>query len=69
MPWRYFPLAALLLPLEALACSPCRTYVLAAVFDHHFGARMLMLTLPVLLLVALAFWIHGKPPREQPDGH
>lgn len=48
----------LLAPLQAHACSPCRTMVLAAVFDAHFGLRLLMLMAPVLLLVAFAVWLY-----------
>ncbi|MET1116379.1 MAG: hypothetical protein ABWY08_15715 [Comamonas sp.] len=52
------PVCLLLAPLHAHACSSCRTMVLAGVFDAHFALRLLMLTAPVLLLVALAVWLY-----------
>lgn len=59
-------LACLLLaPLQAHACSPCRTMVLAGVFDAHFGLRLLMLTVPVLLLVAFALWLYRTQERAR----
>lgn len=58
MPVRLLLASLLLAPLQAHACSPCRTMVLAGVFDTHFGLRLAMLTVPVLLLIAFAFWLY-----------
>ena len=38
--------------------------VLASVFDAHFGLRLLVLSAPVLLLVAFAVWLYRT--REAP---
>lgn len=58
MPLRFLSACLLLAPLQAHACSPCRTMVLAGVLDAHFGVRLLMFTAPVLLLVAFALWLY-----------
>lgn len=58
MPLRLLLACLLPAPLQAHACSPCRTMVLAGVFDAHFALRLLMLAAPVLLLVALALWLY-----------
>ena len=38
--------------------------VLAGVLDAHFGMRLLMFTVPVLLLVAFAVWLYRS--KETP---
>jgi hypothetical protein len=53
----------MLAPLEALACSPCRTMVFAAVFDSHFALRLLMTVFPVILLIGFASWLYRTPER------
>ncbi|MCD2514468.1 hypothetical protein [Comamonas endophytica] len=63
-----FPLllaCLLLAPLQALACSPCRTMVVAGVLDAHFALRLLLLTVPVLLLVAFAVWMYRTQEAPQ----
>ena len=53
----------MLAPMEALACSPCRTMVFASVFDAHFTLRLLLIIFPVLLLVGFAAWLYRTHER------
>ena len=39
--------------------------VLAGVLDAHFGLRLAMLTVPVLLLVAFAVWLYRSKETSQ----
>lgn len=64
MSLRHLLTAFLLAPAPAFACSSCRSQVLAAVFDAHFGLLLLLLTLPVLLLVGCALWLYHPPARS-----
>jgi len=49
-------------PLTSWACSPCRAYVKAAIFDGGFALRLLVMLLPVLAVGAIAFavWAWGR---------
>jgi hypothetical protein len=49
-------------PLAALACSPCRAYVQAGIFDGSFAVKLLVMTAPVLLVIigAVILYVSGK---------
>lgn len=51
---RVLTVLALLGPLPAAACSPCRAYVQAGIFDGSFAVKLLVITAPVVLLVLAA---------------
>lgn len=49
-------------PLPALACSPCRAYVEAGIFDGSFALKLLVMAAPVILVVlgAALLYLSGK---------
>jgi hypothetical protein len=66
---RHALVLVLLAPLQALACSPCRTMVFAAVFDSHFALRLTMTIFPVALLVGLAVWLYRSTEARSTNAH
>ena len=51
---RHLVASLLASPVAALACSPCRAQVQAGIFDGSFLTRLLVLSAPVLVVVAVA---------------
>lgn len=49
-------------PLPALACSPCRAYVEAGIFDGSFAVKLLVMAAPVIVVVlgAVLLYLSGK---------
>ena len=50
-------------PAATLACSPCRAYVQAGIFDGSFPVKAAVMLLPVLVVVAIAACVHAFPAR------
>jgi hypothetical protein len=67
MPFHRTVVLVLASPVEALACSPCRTMVFAAVLDSNFVPTLMMLLLPVAVLVSLAIWLFGTTEPTSAD--
>ncbi|RYF15201.1 MAG: hypothetical protein EOO30_15405 [Comamonadaceae bacterium] len=49
-------------PVPALACSPCRAYVEAGIFDGSFALKLLVMAAPVIVVVlgAVLLYLSGK---------
>ena len=46
--------------MPALACSPCRAYVEAGIFDGSFAVKLLVMTAPVILVVLGAVFLYAS---------
>ena len=64
MPARILAALAVLGPLPAIACSPCRAYVQAGIFDGSFAVKLLVMVAPVVLLVLAAALLYCSGRRR-----
>ena len=65
MPARVLAALAVLGPLPAAACSACRAYVQAGIFDGSFAVKLLVMTAPVVLMVLAAALVYRSGRRRR----